>query len=460
MVITRFAPSPTGGLHIGSVRTILFNWLYAKHCNGKFRLRIEDTDIERSNIEHTKNIFSTMQWLGFNWDDEVVFQLQNIKRHQQVANQLLDEGKAYKCYCTKEELQNQRELAIKEGRTPSYERKCRELTEVELTAKVHVPFVVRLKCPIVGKTEFTDLIQGPCCVQNEHLDDMILLRSDGTPTYMLAVVVDDHDMNITHVIRASEHLNNTYRQKQIYEACGWATPSFAHVSLIHGEDGAKLSKRHGAATLEEFIKMGFLKEAIINYLIHLGWNKSESEILSIEECIKQFDIKDVRSSPARFSMHKLLDINSIYINAKNDEELLNDLKNFASPEKYDEQGWERVLSGMQELKVRSQTLAQLDTMSEIYGFGENFFGKIESSNLIEFLISEARTKPWKEKDIEDITSWLTERIKSCNTTLKEVAPILRYALTKSKVAPGIFEMLKILGPKIFAARLEKAITDN
>jgi glutamyl-tRNA synthetase len=459
MVITRFAPSPTGGLHIGSVRTILFNWLYAKHCNGKFRLRIEDTDIERSKLEYTENIYYTMQWLGLHWDDEVVFQLQNIKRHQQVAQKLLDEGKAYKCYCTKEELQAQREDATKERRTPKYERKCRQLSKIELEQNQDKPFAVRLKCPIVGTTEFIDLIQGPCVLQNEYLDDMILLRSDGTPTYMLAVVVDDHDMEITHVIRASEHLNNTYRQKQIYEACDWALPNFAHVSLIHGEDGAKLSKRHGASTLEEFIKMGFLKEAMLNYLIHLGWNKSQEEILSIDECIKLFDIKDVKSSPARFSMHKLLDINSIYINARSDEDLLNELKNFINKEKYDQNGWQRVLEGMQELKVRSQTLAQLDIMSEIYGFGEDYFGHIAKSDVIEYLIKEARNSPW-EKDIGEITQWLNERIKNFGTTLKEIAPDLRYALTKSKVAPSIFEILKTLGPNIFASRLEKAIANQ
>ncbi len=452
MVITRFAPSPTGGLHIGSVRTILFNWLYAKHCNGKFMLRIEDTDIERSKQEHVQDIYDTLNWLGLKWDGDVVFQLKNIKRHQEVAQKLLSEGKAYKCYCTQEELAAMRELSVKEGRTPGYERKCRDLKQ-----ELDKPYVIRLKCPITGKTEFTDLIQGHCCIDNEHLDDMILLRSDGTPTYMLAVVVDDHDMGITNVIRASEHLNNTYRQKQIYDACGWTTPEFAHVSLIHSEDGAKLSKRNGATTISEYEKMGFLKEAILNYLIHLGWNKSEEEILTIDQCIKLFDIRHVRSSPARFSMPKLLNINSIYMRAMSNEDLCLALQNFAGSDKYDHAGWERVLAGMSELKSRTRTLAELETMSAIYGNDGTYFGKIEADeatkNLFKNIIEENN---WPD-DIESLTAWLNEKIASHGKTLKEVAPAIRMALTKEKVAPSIFELFKVLGSKIVAKRLASSI---
>ena len=497
MVITRFAPSPTGGLHIGSVRTILFNWLYAKHCGGKFMLRIEDTDIERSKPEHVQDIYETLNWLGMHWDGDVVFQLKNIARHQEVAHKLLAEGKAYKCYCTQEELAAMRELAMKEGRTPRYERKCRNLSYAEPTERSFVrlctptvggdlkvqgpeersateegssnecgksvcdedkPYVVRLKCPTTGKTEFTDLIQGHCVIDNEHLDDMILLRSDGTPTYMLAVVVDDHDMGITNVIRASEHLNNTYRQKQIYEACGWSTPEFAHVSLIHGEDGAKLSKRHGATSIGEYEKMGFLKDAILNYLIHLGWNKSEEEILSMDECIKLFDIRDVRSSPARFSMAKLLNVNSIYMRAKSNEQLLVLLQEFAGSHKYDAQGWDRVQVGMDELKSRTRTLVELDAMSNIYGNGADYFGKLEnlSAERVKFLKDLVETANFGD-DIEEITAWLNSKIAEHGLTLKEVAPDLRFALTKEKVAPSIFELMKVLGSEIFAKRIAGAI---
>jgi len=460
MVITRFAPSPTGGLHIGSIRTILFNWLYAKHCNGKFLLRIEDTDIERSKVEHVKDICDSMKWLGLEWDGEIVFQLKNIKRHQEIAHDLLAKGKAYKCFCTPEELTAARELAAKEGRTPRYERKCRDLTSAEIEAKGDTPFVVRLKCPKVGKTMFRDLIQGECCIDNEHLDDMILLRSDGTPTYMLAVVVDDHDMGITHVIRASEHLNNTYRQKQIYEAAGWSTPEFSHVSLIHGEDGAKLSKRHGATSLDEYVKMGFLKDAILNYLIHLGWNKSEEEILSISECIKLFDIADVRSSPARFSMHKLLNVNSIYMRAMDNQALLSELKHFAGADKYDAAGWARVLDGMDELKSRTRTMLELENMSAIYGYGADYFGKLENiddgtKRLFEKLIEQKDIIP---NDIESITAWLNGQISEHGKTLKEVAPDIRFALTKEKVAPSIFELVKVLGSEIFVKRLIGSIS--
>lgn len=471
MVITRFAPSPTGSLHIGSVRTILFNWLYAKHCNGKFLLRIEDTDVERSKLEYVQEICDTLNNLGFHWDDEIVFQLKNIKRHQEVAHNLLNEGKAYRCYCTQEELANMRELATKEGQTPRYERKCRDLKEI-----LDKPFTVRLKCPTEGRTEFVDLIQGVCSIDNEHLDDMILLRSDGTPTYMLAVVVDDHDMKITHVIRASEHLNNTYRQKQIYEAAGWNTPEFAHVSLIHGEDGAKLSKRHGATSLNEYLKQGFLKEAILNYLLMLGWSnkdpdKIEEEIISIEDCIKVFDIRNVRSSPARFSLHKLLSMNAIYIRNKTNAELLSDLKKFMDQnkhdKKYDEQydaaSWARIEKGMSELKVRIRTLAQLEAMAKIYGNAGDYFGALntENKNFLQILIEDAENEPWdiQENITEETTkAWLNERIIKHNKALKEIAQDLRFALTKEKVAPSIFELMRVLGSKIFAQRIKNAIS--
>lgn len=458
MVRTRFAPSPTGGLHIGSIRTILFNWLYAKHHNGKFLLRIEDTDISRSKMEHVEEITQTLTWLGMDPDEEIVFQLKNKDRHQQVAMQLLEKGKAYKCYCTQEELQAERDLATQEGRTPTYSRKCRNLQN-----ELDKPFTIRLKVETDGKTEFEDLIQGVCSVDNVHIDDMILLRSDGTPTYMLAVVIDDHDMKITHVIRGSEHLNNAYRQLQIYKACEWEAPEFAHVSLIHGEDGSKLSKRHGAVSLMEYIKQGFLKEAVLNYLLMLGWSfKTEEEIISMEECVKIFDIKDVRSSAARFSMHKLLSINSIYMRNMNNKQLTKSLKEFMQNDPYDNAGWKRIEEGMDELKNRVRTLAELETMSGIYGNGADHFGKItpdaKNQEFFEKMLEAIKNQPWNENaSLEETTQWLKDKLEKENHTLKSIAQDLRIAITKENVAPGMFELMRVLGPNLFAERLSKAI---
>jgi len=453
MVKTRFAPSPTGGLHIGSVRTVLFNWLYARHCGGEFVLRIEDTDRERSKVEYVDEIYETLRWLGLNWDGEPVFQLARIARHQEVALDLLKAGKAYKCYCTAQELDEARQLAIKEGRTPRYERKCRDLDGSEGGSK---SYTVRLKTPMTGRTEFDDLIQGHCSVENEHLDDMILLRSDGTPTYMLAVVVDDHDMEITHVIRASEHLNNTYRQKQIYEACGWEIPNFAHVSLIHGEDGAKLSKRHGATSLDEYKSQGFLPEAILNYLVRLGWSKGDEEIMSMADCVRDFEISDVRSSAAQFSLPKLLNVNSIYMRKLDNAVLVEKLKDFGGAELFDEAGWERILEGMDELKSRTRTLEELLKMSHIYGQNGGYFEKIEKTNFVEDLIADLN--PGQKYTPDQVNELLNRHITAHGTTLKEVAPHLRLALTKEKVAPSIFELISVLGAKITKERLTGAIS--
>lgn len=454
MVKTRFAPSPTGGLHIGSVRTVLFNWLYARHCNGLFLLRIEDTDRERSKLEHVDDIYQTLQWLGLIWDEEPVFQHKNMARHQEVALDLLNQGKAYKCYCTPDELDQARQEAIKEGRTPRYERKCRDLTQ-----DLDKPYAVRLKTPLTGKTEFVDLIQGHCCVDNEHMDDMILLRSDGTPTYMLAVVVDDHDMGITTVIRASEHLNNTYRQKLIYQACGWEIPEFAHVSLIHGEDGAKLSKRHGATTLGEFKAQGFLPEAILNYLVRLGWSKGDQEIMSMDEIIKEFDIRDVRSSAAQFSLSKLLSVNAIYMRNMDNTKLVDELKLFAGDNRFSADGYARICVGMDELKSRTRTLEELLKMSQIYGEDGSYFGEIEKNEvmvkLFEDLIADLDENT--KHSPEEVKTLLDKHIKNHGTTLKEAAPYLRFALTKEKVAPSIFELISVLGNKITKLRLENSI---
>lgn len=445
---TRFAPSPTGTLHIGSVRTILFNYLYARANNGEFLLRIEDTDLERSKDKFVENIFKTLSNLGFHYDNQPVYQKNNIKRHQAVAYQLLKEGKAYKCYCTEQELEEQREIFKQNKQTPKYNRKCRDSN-----LNLDKPYTIRLKTDLKGDLCFTDLIQGKCCVKNEYMDDMILLRSNGTPTYMLAVVVDDHDMEITHVIRGSEHLNNTYRQLQIYKACNFKVPYFAHVSLIHGEDGAKLSKRNGAKSVEEYQKEGFLKQAIINYLLRLGWSYGEEEIISIEECLKIFDIKNVRSSPARFSLDKLLSMNAIYLRKMNNQEIIEHLKKFDNKNRYNQEGWHRILNGMDELKKRSRTLKELLLMCDIYGCDENYFGKIKYSKEIDKFIDYIKNSIFPENNYE---KWLRIFLEKENIQLKEIAPDLRYALTKSKVSPNIYDLFKILEKPLLIKRLINA----
>lgn len=448
MIITRFAPSPTGNLHIGSVRTILYNWLYARRFGGKFLLRIEDTDQERSKLEYVDNIFNSMKWFGLDWDDEPVFQHKNFARHKEIAEMLLQSGKAYKCYCTMEELETERARAIAARQTPKYMRKCRD------GAPQDKPYTVRLKAPMTGKTEFIDLIQGHCCVENEHMDDMVLLRSDGVPTYMLAVVVDDHDMHITHVIRGTEHLNNAYRQKHIYDACGWEAPQFAHVALIHDESGAKMSKRFGAVNVDEYRQQGFLPEAMLNYLLRLGFSKGE-EIISIEECLKIFDVKDVGRSASRFSQSKLCSMNAVYMRAMDNQKLLSLLQDFIGKEKYDSVGWARVLAGMDELKSRVRTLAELAEMAEFYGNGADYFGQISEEigkNFVRELITQV------PNDLSDVKNWLDQQLLAKSLTLKEIAPYLRVALTKRPVAPSIFELMQILGPEIVRARLTGSIT--
>ncbi|MEM7653818.1 MAG: glutamate--tRNA ligase, partial [Pseudomonadota bacterium] len=312
-VVTRFAPSPTGFLHIGGARTALFNWLYARHCGGTFLLRIEDTDRKRSTDEAIAAILDGLSWLGLDWDGDTVYQFSRAERHADVARALLESGNAYHCYASQEELQEMRDRARAEGRPVGYDGRWRDRDPSE--APDSVPPVIRLKAPQSGQTIIHDLVQGDVTVGNEQLDDMVLLRADGTPTYMLAVVVDDHDMGVTDVIRGDDHLTNAFRQTQLYQALGWQTPRFAHIPLIHGPDGAKLSKRHGALGAEAYRDMGFLPEALRNYLLRLGWSHGDEEIISTEQAIEWFDIADAGRSPSRFDLARLTSLNAHYIKA-------------------------------------------------------------------------------------------------------------------------------------------------
>ncbi|MCH2038942.1 MAG: glutamate--tRNA ligase, partial [Rickettsiales bacterium] len=359
-VVTRFAPSPTGFLHIGGARTALFNWLYAKAHNGQFLLRIEDTDKKRSTQEAIDAINSGMEWLGLVADQNTVYQTANEARHIEVAEQLLAEGKAYYCYCSKEELAEMREKASKEGKRVGYDRRWRDRDASEAPSDVKP--VIRIKAPLEGKTIIKDEVQGEVSVDNSELDDFIILRADGTPTYMLAVVVDDHDMNITHVIRGDDHLNNAFRQKVIYDAMDWAMPSQTHIPLIHGNDGAKLSKRHGALGVEAYKDMGFLPEAIRNYLLRLGWSHGDDEIISTKQAIEWFNLTNLGKSPSRFDMKKLENINAHYIKeSANDDllELILPLIEAKTKLSLNEAKTNRILRSMDELKIRAKTLIEL-----------------------------------------------------------------------------------------------------
>src|SRR6267142_427430 len=324
-VVVRFAPSPTGFLHVGSARTALFNWLFARHYQqhgdgGTFRLRIEDTDRQRSTPEAVAAIIDGLSWLGLDWDGEIVHQFAGAARHAEVARELLAKGRAYHCYCTPEELEAMRARARAEKRSVRYDGTWRDRDPSE--APPGVAPVIRLKAPQEGATTIRDLVQGEVTVENSELDDLILLRADGTPTYNLSVVVDDHDMGITHIIRGDDHLTNATRQTQIYKALGWETPIFAHVPLIHGPDGAKLSKRHGALGVEAYRSMGYLPVALRNYLVRLGWSHGDDEIMSTEEMVRWFDLEAIGRSAARFDFAKLESLNGHYIRHSADTDLL------------------------------------------------------------------------------------------------------------------------------------------
>ena len=304
MVTTRFAPSPTGNLHIGGCRTLLYNWLFAKKHNGKLILRIEDTDLKRSTDAALQNILEGIKWLGLNWDDEIAYQSANINRHREIALQLLENGKAYKCYCTEEELGEMREEAIKKKKSAFYNNKWRDREPNEKDKNIKP--VIRIKTPLGGITEINDSVQGTVRFENEDLDDFIILRSDESPTYLLASAVDDHDMGVTHIIRGDDHLNNAARQYHIFKAMNWKIPEYTHIPLIHSSDGAKLSKRDGALSVSDYKSEGFLSKAILNYLLRLGWSYGDKEYFSQDEMIEYFDVKNIHKSPARLDHKKLL----------------------------------------------------------------------------------------------------------------------------------------------------------
>jgi glutamyl-tRNA synthetase len=458
-VVTRFAPSPTGFLHIGGARTALFNWLYARHHGGRFLLRIEDTDRKRSTAAAIEAIIDGLRWLGLDWDDEVVYQFARAGRHAEVARQLLAEGKAYCCYCTPAELEQMREAARAAGRPTRYDGRWRDRAPAEAPAGV-AP-VIRIKAPQTGETVLHDKVQGEVRVANEQLDDMVLLRGDGTPTYMLSVVVDDHDMGITQVIRGDDHLTNTFRQIQLYAAMGWVQPDFAHIPLIHGPDGAKLSKRHGALGVDAYRELGYLPEAMRNYLLRLGWAHGDEEIIDTAQAIAWFDLDGVGRSPSRFDFAKLNNLNGHYLRASEDGRLVELVRPRIEKRlgaALDETGLARIAVGMAGLKARAETLEQLADNALFYvrprpipidEKAAKLLGP-EACAIVGELAAELAAAPWTADDIEAAVRRFAE---GRAIKLGQVAQPLRAALTGSTVSPGIFEIMVVLGRAETLARL-------
>lgn len=460
-VITRFAPSPTGYLHIGGARTALFNWLFARHHGGTFLLRIEDTDRERSTDAAIDAIFEGLRWLGLNWDAEPVFQFSRIERHVEVAQELLRLGQAYHCYASPQELEEMREKARAEGRSVRYDGRWRDRDPSE--APPGVKPVVRFRSPDEGETIVRDHVMGDVRFPNEQLDDLIILRSDGTPTYNLSVVVDDHDMGITHIIRGDDHLTNAGRQSQIYSALGWDIPEFAHVPLIHGPDGAKLSKRHGALGAEAYRDFGYLPEAMRNYLVRLGWSHGDDEIFSTEQAIEWFNLESIGRSPARFDFAKLENLNGHYIREMDDTRLADDT--IALMSRLD--GWAtdesfrlKLIALMPGLKERAKTLVELGKSAAFLLARRPLtcddkalqLLNPEARSLLARLASRLESRnDWEVSEIEATVRSFAE---DENLKLGKVAQPLRAAVTGSTVSPPIFDVLATLGREEALGRIK------
>ena len=453
-VVTRFAPSPTGFLHLGGARTALFNWLFARHHGGRFLLRIEDTDRVRSTQPAIDAILDGMRWLGLDWDGDAVFQFARAARHAEVANEMIARGHAYRCYMTAEEIEAQRTAAQAAKQPLRIRSPWRDRTD----GPADQPFVVRLKAPREGATTIEDRVQGAVTVQNAELDDLILLRSDGTPTYMLAVVVDDHDMGVTHVIRGDDHLNNAFRQLPIIRAMGWPEPVYAHVPMIHGSDGGKLSKRHGAVGVEAYRdELGILPEALDNYLLRLGWGHGDAEMISREQAVEWFDLAAVGKSPSRFDLKKLENLNGHYIRAADDARLARLVGDRLG--NADEDTLALLERAMPHLKARA---ASLNELAEGAGFlfATRPLPIAEDAGVL--LQGDAsRTLARAHAALDAVQHWDTEALETAvravaeeaGLKLGQVAQPLRVALTGRRTSPGIFDVLVLLGREESLARI-------
>jgi glutamyl-tRNA synthetase len=460
VVRVRFAPSPTGHLHIGGARTALFNWLFARHHNGKFILRIEDTDRSRSTEEYIESIIESMKWLGLDWDEGPFRQTDRMETYRTYAYKLLEEGKAYRCYCTPEELEERRQKAMKEGKPPRYDRRCREIKET-----LDKPFAIRFKMPLEGETVVNDLVKGTVTFKNIEIEDLVILRSDGTPTYNFCVVVDDFEMKITHVIRGEDHLNNTPKQIHIYQALGINPPEFAHIPMILGTDRARLSKRHGATSVLAYRDEGYLPEALVNFLARLGWSYGDQEIFTREELIKYFNLEQVGKANAVFNAEKLLWLNSEYIKLTPEERLFELVKPFLVKEGYLKENvdikW--ACRAIKSLKERCRTLKELAHAMRYYLLD---YVDIEPKAKEKYINPETIPiiKEITEKlaQINDFTQDKIEKIfmdivNERGLKLGQVAQPIRVVITGSTVSPGIYEVLEIVGKEKTLKRLRRII---
>ncbi len=458
-VRTRFAPSPTGYLHIGGARTALFNWLFARHYNGKFILRIEDTDAERSTGEAVDAIIDGLDWLGLDWDEGPYFQSERMDIYREHIRRMRDAGKAYRCYCAREELDEKRSKAISEGRKPKYDGTCRSAGE-----QPDKPFVIRFRSPDSGVTVVDDMIKGKVEFENSELDDLIIARTDGSPTYNFVVVVDDAVMEITHIIRGDDHLNNTPRQMLLYEAMGYKPPQFGHVPLILGADRKRLSKRHGATSVTAYRDMGFLPHSLVNYLARLGWSHGDQEIFSIEELIKYFSDKNIGKSSGVFNEEKLLWLNAHYIKEASVEELAVKLAPFLEKKGLSLSGGPSVSSIIPGLRDRSGTLVEMAQKAEFYFLEEikiedkafNKFITPQNAEILKDVIAGLkRVDPFKAENLEDFFKDLAERH---GLKLGKIAQPVRVAVTGGTVSPSIFEVIELLGKDVIIQRIESALS--
>lgn len=454
----RFAPSPTGHLHIGGARTALFNYLFARHTGGRFILRIEDTDIERSTEEFKTSIIDGMKWLGMEWDEGPFCQSERMDIYKKNIEKLLSEGKAYPCWCTPEELETRRQEAVQAGRDLKYDRRCRERKE-----RPNAPFAVRVKAPLEGVTTYHDICRGEITIDNRELDDLVIARSDGTPTYNFTVVVDDAEMDITHIIRGDDHINNTPRQIVIYNALGRKIPEFAHLPMIYGPDKKKLSKRHGAVSVMEYQAMGFLPEAMLNYIARLGWAHGDQEIFTKDELVRLFDINQVGGSPSVFDTEKLLWVNSQHIMKKSGEELASLAVPFLAEMGLKPNDPAYVARVMEIEKPRARTLKE---MAEISAFFFRDEVEIDADAVAKWLTNDSirLLKTIKDKisglpkfDVENLAKCFNDIAAETGLKMKEIAQPVRAALTGRTASPGLFEVMEVLGRERVLKRLSSTI---
>ena len=455
IVITRFAPSPTGNLHIGGARTALFNWLFAKNQKGKFLLRIEDTDTQRSKNEFYEQIISTLKWLEINWDEEPYIQSKNIESHVNVANTLLKNGHAYKCYCTEKELEEEKKLYFKKKIPYTYSKKCRDLIE-PIGDK---PFVIRFKSKIEGKTILKDLVQGNIEINNNTIEDFVILRKDNKPTYNLSAAVDDYQMKITHVIRGDDHKINAFKQVQIFERMNWKMPEYAHIPLIHSKEGKKLSKRDDASTVEDYKKIGILPEALRNYLLRLGWSYKDKEIFTEEESIKFFNLKNIGKSPSKLDFDRIKSINEFYIKSTRDDILIEKLINYSKLYKKEipKQFYDTIKINLSFLKNKSKSLEDIYNNSKYifsYELKDDEIKKIDKSKFtiiknIYFLI-----KKEKKIDKDYLKNIFDKIIETEKINFKDIGQPLRIILTGSEYGPAIYDIANSLSFDEFINRLE------